>query len=136
MNIIDAKLFKFLLVGVINTFFGAGIMFVLYNVFFCSYWISSVCNYICGGLLSFFLNQFFTFQNKQKSLKQILLFAITVLTCYLIAYLGAKNLVYHVLENQSVKLRDNVALFTGMCVYTALNYIAQRFIVFKEQKEE
>ena len=59
MKIIDEKLFKFLLVGVINTIVGAGIMFLLYNFFGFSYWISSVCNYIFGGILSFFLNKFF-----------------------------------------------------------------------------
>ena len=132
MKIIDAKLLKFLFVGVLNTIFGAGIMFLLYNVFGCSYWVSSVCNYVFGGILSFFLNKFFTFQNKQKSFRQVLLFALTILICYLIAYIGAKNIVYKILESQSLKIRDNAAMFTGMCIYTALNYLAQRFIVFKE----
>ena len=131
MKIIDAKLLKFLFVGVLNTIFGAGIMFLLYNVFGCSYWVSSVCNYVFGGILSFFLNKFFTFQNKQKSLRQVILFALTILICYLIAYIGAKNLVYQILESQSLKIRDNAAMFIGMCIYTALNYLAQRFIVFK-----
>ncbi|WP_298533317.1 GtrA family protein [uncultured Treponema sp.] len=131
MKIIDAKLLKFLFVGVLNTIFGAGIMFLLYNVFGCSYWVSSVCNYVFGGILSFFLNKFFTFQNKQKSLRQIILFALTILFCYLIAYIGAKNLVYQILASQSLKIRDNAAMFIGMCIYTALNYLAQRFIVFK-----
>ena len=131
MKIIDAKLLKFLFVGVLNTIFGAGIMFLLYNVFGCSYWVSSVCNYVFGGILSFFLNKFFTFQNKQKSLRQIILFALTILFCYLIAYIGAKNLVYQILASQSLKIRDNSAMFIGMCIYTALNYLAQRFIVFK-----
>ena len=132
MKVLDVKLFKFLLVGVINTVFGAGIMFVLYNLFGVSYWISSICNYVFGGILSFFLNKFFTFQNNKKSVKQIVLFVLTILTCYLIAYMGAKNLVYAILKNKSDKLLDNIAMLSGMCVYTALNYIAQRFIVFKE----
>lgn len=131
MKIIDAKLIKFLFVGVLNTIVGAGIMFLLYNVFGCSYWVSSVCNYVFGGILSFFLNKFFTFQNKQKSLRQVILFALTILICYLIAYIGAKNLVYLILASQSLKIRDNAAMFIGMCIYTALNYLAQRFIVFK-----
>ena len=135
MKVIDVKLFKFLFVGVINTVFGAGIMFVLYNLFGVSYWISSICNYVFGGILSFFLNKFFTFQNNQKSVKQIVLFALTVLTCYLIAYIGAKNLVYAILKNKSDKLLDNIAMLSGMCVYTALNYIAQRFIVFRENEK-
>ena len=35
------------------------------------------------------------------------------------------------LKNYSQTLRDNVAMLLGMGLYTALNYIAQRFIVFK-----
>lgn len=133
-KLIDIKLLKFLIVGVINTIFGAGIMFILYNVFQCSYWVSSLCNYIAGSILSFFLNKFFTFQNKTKSFKQIIFFALTVLVCYLISYIGAKQFIYFLLKNQSIKIRDNFAMFTGMCLYTLLNYIGQRFIVFKEDK--
>ena len=83
-NFFDKKLLKFLIVGVANTLVGAGLMFLLYNVFGCSYWISSACNYIVGGILSFFLNKFFTFQNKQKSAKQILFFIALLVVCYLI----------------------------------------------------
>ena len=36
-TLIDAKLWKFLLVGVVNTLAGMGIMFGLYNVAGCSY---------------------------------------------------------------------------------------------------
>lgn len=40
-TLFDAKLWKFLLVGVINTLVGTGIMFGLYNLANCSYWVSS-----------------------------------------------------------------------------------------------
>ncbi|WP_407425217.1 GtrA family protein [Treponema sp.] len=130
---IDAKLFKFLIVGVINTIVGAGTMFLLYNVFECSYWISSACNYIVGGICSFLLNKYFTFKNHKKSFVQIIQFSVLLVICYLIAYIGAKQLVYALLADFSIKIRDNIAMFTGMCLYTLLNYIGQRFFVFKEE---
>ena len=71
MKLIDDKLVKFLIVGGVNTAVGAGVMFLLYNLGHCSYWISSACNYIVGGVVSFFLNKYFTFKNTQKSFKQI-----------------------------------------------------------------
>ena len=43
-TLFDAKLWKFLLVGVVNTLAGMGIMFGLYNVAGCSYWVSSAAN--------------------------------------------------------------------------------------------
>lgn len=41
----DKTAFRFIIVGVINTIVGTGIMFVCYNVFHLSYWISSAANY-------------------------------------------------------------------------------------------
>ena len=43
-NIIDKKLLKFILVGIVNTLVGTAIMFGLYNLAGCSYWVSSAAN--------------------------------------------------------------------------------------------
>jgi putative flippase GtrA len=51
-KIIDIKLIKFLTVGVINTFVGVCIMFCLYNLCGCSYWISSAANYILVSIFT------------------------------------------------------------------------------------
>ena len=61
-GLIDRRLAKFLLVGVINTLVGTAIMFGLYNLAHCSYWVSSAANYILTSILSFFLNKYFTFK--------------------------------------------------------------------------
>ncbi len=138
MRFVDQKLLKFLLVGIINTIVGCGLMFLLYNVFNISYWISSVCNYIFGGICSFFLNKYFTFQNKQKSFKQVLFFILNLALCYLIAYIGAKKLIEFLLNSTSFseKNKGNIALLTGMILYTILNYLGQRIFVFAEKKCE
>lgn len=39
-------LVRFVMVGVINTVVGTAIMFGLYNLAHCSYWVSSASNYI------------------------------------------------------------------------------------------
>ena len=65
---IDKTLLRFLLVGVINTVFGSIVMFSLYNLFHVDYWISSASNYVLASLLSFFLNKYYTFHQKQWSL--------------------------------------------------------------------
>lgn len=66
-TLFDAKLWKFLLVGVINTLVGTGIMFGLYNLANCSYWVSSAANYVLTSILSFFLNKHFTFQSRSAA---------------------------------------------------------------------
>lgn len=136
VNFFDKKLLKFLIVGMANTLVGAGLMFLLFNVFGCSYWISSACNYIVGGILSFFLNKFFTFQNKQKSAKQILFFIVLLVVCYLIAYICAKHAVFFIFGNLGEKTKGNIAMCAGIFIYTALNYLGQRFLVFKEEKND
>lgn len=130
MKLIDIKLLKFLIVGIVNTLAGAGIMFLLYNLAHCSYWVSSVCNYIAGGIISFFLNKYFTFKNTQKSVKQIMFFILNLAVCYVLAYFLAKWMVYKMFIEQSEKIKDNIAMIFGMILYTGLNYLGQRLLVF------
>ena len=128
------SLIKFLAVGVVNTIIGATVMFLLYNIFGASYWFSSACNYIVGAAVSFFLNKFFTFKNKERSVKQVLLFALTVAVCYFLSYGLAKPLMMNLLSGYSQKIQENAAMVTGMGLYTLLNFTAQKFIVFKREK--
>jgi putative flippase GtrA len=136
MNLIDKKLFRFMIVGVINTLTGSAIMFILYNAAHLNYWFSSACNYVITGILSFFLNKYFTFAVKEWSLFMAAAFAVNILCCYGIAYGIAKPVMQYALQSQSVKIQENVALFIGMCLFTCLNYLGQRSIVFKDRKGE
>lgn len=132
----DAKLWKFLLVGVVNTLVGMGIMFGLYNLAGCSYWVSSAANYVLTSILSFFLNKHFTFQNRERSAGQVARFAANIAVCYLIAYGMAKPLCLRWLANAAAGTRDNIAMLVGMVLFTGLNYLGQRFFTFRSPKTE
>ena len=131
-KLIDATLLRFLIVGVINTLVGCGTMFLLYNLAHCSYWLSSAANYIVGGVVSFFLNKYFTFRKTVWSWSEVIRFGVNVAVCWLLAYGLAKPLVLWVLKGQTVWLQENVAMLVGMCLYTMLNYLGQRFFAFKK----
>lgn len=131
-KLFDIKFWKFVLVGVINTIVGAGIMFLLYNLCHCNYWVSSACNYIAGGICSFLLNKFFTFQNKEKNVKQVIQFIILLIGCYLIAYVAAKYVIYYLFSSYEVKIKDNIAMLVGEFLYFGINYLGQRLVVFKK----
>ena len=135
-GLLDEKLLKFILVGIINTAVGTAIMFGLYNLAGCSYWVSSAANYILTSILSFFLNKFFTFRNRQRSPAQILRFAGNILLCYLIAYGAAKPAVLWALSGAGRRLQENVAMLVGMCLFTGLNYLGQRLFAFRESEAE
>ncbi len=134
LELFDKKLLKFLLVGVANTLFSAVIMFLLYNLAHFGYWGSSAISYILGSILSFVLNKSFTFQNRDSVLKTGLKFALNVAVCYVIAYSLAKPAVIWVLSSFSLpqNITDQISMLFGMCLFTGLNYIGQRFFAFKK----
>lgn len=133
-KIFDPTVIKFLLVGLVNTLVGTAVMFLLYNLAGCPYWPSVCANYLCGGVVSYFLNKYFTFQNKERSWAQVGRFVVTVAVCMLIAYGLAKPAVRWALSGAGEKVQENVAMLVGMCLYTALNYIGQRFFAFRTKE--
>lgn len=154
---IDKKTLKFLVVGVANTAVGMGIMLLLSFIFnktvpsfaqksvfilgttdyTASYIISSVINYVVGGILSYFLNKYWSFGNKEKDKMIVVKFIVTVVLCYAIAYLGAKPLMEIALKNSGIanRWKEFIALIVGAGLYTVLNYFGQRFFAFAEKKK-
>ena len=130
-KLFDEKLLKFILVGVVNTLVGMAIMFGLYNLAHCSYWVSSAANYILTSILSYFLNKYFTFQNRERSVGQVVRFVVNIAVCYGLAYGIAKPLCLQLLANASTTVRENVSMLVGMCLFTGLNYLGQRLFAFR-----
>jgi putative flippase GtrA len=130
----DTTFIRFAIVGVINTLFGTAIMFVFYNVFHLSYWLSSASNYFFGSILSYFLNKAYTFQYGKTDFRSIVRFTVNILVCYLLAYGIAKPAVAALLTNASVTVQENVSMGVGMVLFVILNYFGQRFFAFKKNR--
>lgn len=135
-ELVDRKLLKFIIVGVINTLVGSAIMFGLYNFAGCSYWISSAANYILTSILSFFFNKYFTFNSRGWSWMQVVKFAVNIAVCYLLAYGMAKPFALWVLSGAGEKVQTNIAMFVGMVLFTGLNYLGQRLFAFRSGRED
>lgn len=129
-ELVDEKMIKFLLVGVINTMVGIGVMFIAYNFLHLGYWISSALNYILGSIVSYVLNKNFTFKSNNNETQAIIKFLINIACCYLIAYGGAKPLMFLIFKDFEQQIRDNLSMLTGMCIFVIINYIGQRYFVF------
>ena len=99
----DKTFMKFVLVGMVNVTVGATVMFVFYNVF-----------------------------HHGSSWKSIAKFIINIAVCYVIAYSIAKPLMMWILSDYSITVQENVSMTFGMCLFTALNYLGQRFFAFKQ----
>ena len=133
MSVIDQKTIKFILVGIVNTLFGTTIMFCLYNLAGCSYWVSSAANYFFGSILSFILNKTFTFGNHASLKETVPKFVLNIGCCYLLAYGIAKPITLYLLKDYAVTIQENIAMFVGMCLFTTFNYIGQRYFAFREK---
>lgn len=133
-NYLNLTFGKFVLVGIINTLIGTTAMFVAYNLLYLNYWLSSASNYIVGSIGSYFLNKYFTFQNKEKSAKQVVMFIINITICYLLAYGLAKPMVSWILSSENKVVQDNLSMLVGMGAFVVFNYFGQRLFVFKTSR--
>ena len=127
------KILKFLFVGVLNTLLGAAIMFGLYNLAGFGYWSSSAVSYGVASVFSFFMNRSFTFGDKSSPGLPALKFVLNIAACYLLSFSLAKPLILLMLSgmNLSQNATDNIAMFAGMAIFTGINYIGQRYFVFR-----
>ena len=140
-SLLDPTLFRFILVGLVNTAVGYGVMFGLYNLAGLhawgdtGYWISSAANYIVGSVVSFFLNKHFTFRNREKGVKVVLRFALNIAVCWALAYGIAKPLTVWLLAGTgwSQQIQGNLSMLAGSGIFVFLNYFGQRFFAFRSR---
>jgi len=141
-KIFDPTFFRFIIVGVINTLVGYGVMFGLYNLAGLhtwgdlGYWISSAANYVVGSVVSFFLNKHFTFRSQEKGRQVVIRFVVNISVCYLLAYGLAKPVVSAALAGfgLSGQLLGNLTMLAGSGLFVILNYFGQRFFAFRAPK--
>lgn len=131
-SLFDEKLWKFLLVGVLNTVVGNGLMFLLYNLAGFGYWPATAVSYALASVMSYFLNRRFTFRYPEGGWRVVLRFSLNIVVCYALAYGLAEPLMRWLLSEASQALRDNAAMLTGMCLFVGFNYLGQRFFTFRE----
>ena len=131
------QIFKFGLVGILNTVVGTTIMFLAYNVLNLGYWLSSALNYIVGSVLSYFLNKYFTFGSRRRSNMELIRFLINILLCYLLAYGLAlpfvRNFILTIGISLEKQILEQISMICGMCFFIILNFFGQKLFVFKDK---
>ena len=138
-KLFDPTFFRFILVGVVNTLVGYGVMFGLYNLAGlhtwgdAGYWVSSAANYIVGSVVSFFLNKHFTFRNREKGAGVVARFVVNISVCWLLAYGLAQPVMEKLLAGLglSQQLQGNLTMLAGSGLFVVLNYLGQRFFAFR-----
>ena len=134
-KLFDRTLLKFLLVGCANTLCAMCIMYLLYNLAHLGYWGSSAVAFTLASMLSFFLNRSFTFRSTERLWKTAVRFAVNIAVCYLLAYSAAQPLAEWALSRFLARdVVEQIAMLLGMCIFTGLNYLGQRFFAFRRPK--
>ena len=128
----DKIFFRFIAVGIINTFLGGILIFSLYNSAGMGYWLSSGIACIAVTIISFFLNKYFTFAVNEWRLFIVVAFLLNIAICYIFAYGIAKPMISYFFRQSSMITFDNISLITGTCLFSGMNYLGQRFVVFKK----
>ncbi len=138
----DIKFWKFILVGIINTVVGEGVVLLLTNpVGWKQYsWgpgAAAFIGVVVGSIVSFFLNKSFTFKNKEKGWKPVVRFTVNILLAVATAVSAISKGAGWTLFGMDVDtFAGNLSWAVGAAVFVMVNYIGQRFFAFKEKKEE
>ncbi len=134
---IHSEVLKFLVIGVFNTAVGTFLMFLFYNFFKMGYWGSSAASYFIASIFSFLLNKKITFKNNETFRKTTPKFFINIAVCYTAAYLIAKPITEYLLNSiniEKIEIVEQIALLFGICLFTAMNFIGQKYFVFLKRE--
>lgn len=135
LALFDVKMWKFLLVGLLNTLVGDGLSFLLINLTDMGIWLATALPMALASVMSYFLNKHFTFKNTETGWRPAVRFALNIAMCYVVAYGIAIPLMQWALSTADPALRDNVAKLAGMVLFTGCNYLGQRLFAFREKKD-
>lgn len=142
-NFFDIKFWKFILVGIINTVVGEGAVLLCLHLigwknFAWGAGAAAVIGTIVGSIVSYFMNKYFTFKNKEKGVKPMLRFTLNIVVCLLIRVIvatavseGCKALSLTMFSMSVNDFAANLGWAVGACVFVACNYVGQRYFAFK-----
>ena len=132
-SLFDKTFLRYFLVGLVNTAIGCAVMFIFYNVFHLGYWFSTASNYVVGSISSYLLNRRFTFHAEKCPGHPFFRFVLHIALCYFVAYGVAKPLALALLSGAGKTVQENIAMVVGMGLFICLNYLGQRFFVFRKK---
>ena len=145
-KLFDIKLWKFRLVGVINTLVGEGLKALFLALTPLGPLPASAISTALASVLSYFLNRYFTFKYKGNSGKAVGRFVLNILVCYVLSHTIALLLLYPLLTGaeggwfaglglmaaDKKSAADYIATYVGSCLFVGFKYLGQRFFAFKE----
>lgn len=153
-KIMDKTFWLYVCLGLLNYGICNAIMLVLHHVFSVGKQESILIEFALQTTISFILNRWVTFRGLRISKYWPLLFVITVAASYLIAkvlllkvfeylitlpfFIGVSDWLQGIVAKNAdpAKFRESLVMLSCTFVYCAINYIGQRYFVFRPTKEK
>lgn len=150
LSLFDIKLWKFLLVGVLNTIVGEGLKALLLAFTALGPLPASAISTALASVMSYFLNRYFTFKYQGDNAKAVARFTLNIVVCYVLSHAIALLLIYPLLtgaENgwfaglsliaaEKKTVADYIATYSGSVLFVGFNYLGQRFFAFREPENK
>lgn len=131
----------YLLIGLTNTVINWTATYVMNNVFGIGYWVTSVLTFLFGVAFTYIMNKKYAFRSAESDRETLPKYLIEVLVCFAVSY-GLGKIVLDwffsrvfVPDIAPEKLNTVKGILANIC-YIGLNYIGQKFFVFRKKKEE
>lgn len=122
------QLFRYSIVGVLNTILGLSAIYLLYNFFHFDYIVSNIGGYFVGLVNGFIWNKKWTFESSKHFSKEIVPFLIVFGISY------AVNLVIIILMVETFKIDPNIAQILGIAAYSSTNFLVNKYWTFSKVK--
>ena len=117
---------RFITIGVFGTLVDYSIY--IFSLDILGVVFSKVLAFVCGGIIAFTLNKIWTFENKDKVHFQLFKFVMLYLFTLFIN-VSVNSLILSFLEKKYL-----IAFTIATGIHTVLNFLGQKFWVFKEKK--
>lgn len=122
------QLFRYSIVGILNTIIGLSVIFLLYNYFHFDYILANVAGYFFGLVNSFIWNKKWTFKSSEHYTKELIPFLIVFGISYLI------NLITVIFMVESLKINPNIAQVLGIAAYSSTNFLINKYWTFSKSR--
>jgi len=119
--------YRFIFVGIGAVTIDALVYFFLTFLTILSFEYSKRISFICGSVFAFYLNRNYVFKVKNKNISQYFSFSILYLFSFLM------NSIAHDLILDKTEYSP-IAFLIATALSTIINYLGQKFIVFKGRK--
>ncbi|CAN7664027.1 MULTISPECIES: GtrA family protein [unclassified Variovorax] len=120
------QLFRFLVVGVINTVFGYSIIFACMYIAGLSAEISNAIGYGIGLLVSYVLHKVFTFNSDRRHREAFVRFLVVFAVAY------ASNFVALVILVRAIGVHEAVSQILASAVYVVVSFVMSKLYVFRK----